>query len=49
MQDPPTDKMKDNGLLNANLKYYYYFFNVVQKCTHGFSGLESAIFYLTTR
>lgn len=25
MQDPPADKMRDNGLLNANLKYYYYF------------------------
>lgn len=25
MQDPPADKMRDNGLLNANLKYYYCF------------------------
>lgn len=22
MQDPPADKMRDDGLLNANLKYF---------------------------
>ena len=47
MQDPPADKMRDNGLLNANLKYYYCFLMWFRR--HDSSVFESAIFCLTTR
>ena len=47
MQDPPADKMRDNGPLNANLKYYYYFLMWFRR--HMIFVFESAIFCLTTR
>ena len=45
MQDPPADKMRDNGPLNANLKYYF----LMWFRRHMIFVFESAIFCLTTR
>lgn len=46
MQDRPVDKMRDNELPNANLKYNFLMW---PGNSNGFPGLASAILYVTTR